>query len=119
MDQLHWVWIGVMCVLPPVLSLPVAFLLWRKGEVALGNVAGMGIIFIVALGLIFMEYAELARLGQACIDQGQACFPTPSGFIRYAIYASIGLFHVFVLFAVSLKVEERERNSGYAPEWRR
>ncbi len=112
-------WIGVMVVVPPLLSLPVAFYIWRKGEVALGNVAGMGIIFIVTLGLIFMEYAELARLTQACLNQGQVCWPTPSGFIRYAIYAGIGLFEVFVLFAVSLKVEERDRNSGYAPEWRR
>jgi hypothetical protein len=118
-DHLNWVWIGVMVVVPPVISIPVAAYLWRKGEVALGNVAGMAVIFIVALGLIFMEYAELARLTQLCQSQGQVCWATPSGFIRYAIYAGIGLFEVFALFAVSLKMEERDRNSSYAPEWRR
>jgi hypothetical protein len=38
--------------------------------------------------------------------------------MRYAIYASIGMIEVFVLFAVSLKVERMIRNRHYAPEWR-
>jgi len=119
MDHLNWAAIGVMCVAPLVLSLPAAYFLWRRGDFAMGNIAGMAIIFIVALGLILLEYGQLAQLGQACLDRGQVCWPTPSGFIRYSIYAAIGVVQVFVLFAVSLKVEERDRNSAYAPEWRR
>ena len=38
---------------------------------------------------------------------------------RFAIYASIGLGEVFLLFTISLAVERRIRNRDYAPEWRR
>jgi hypothetical protein len=119
MDQPNWLRIAVMCVLPLALALPAAFALWRRREVALGNIAGMGIIFVIAVWLIILEYAELGRWMQTCLDQGHVCEPTPSGFVRYAIYAGIGVIEVFVLFSVSLKVEERDRNSGYAPEWKR
>ena len=53
-----------------------------------------------------------------CLDAGVVCFPEPSAFMRYAIYAGIGLIEVFALFTFSLKVEERIRNRAYAPEWR-
>jgi hypothetical protein len=119
MDHPDWVRIAVMCVLPLVLALPTASVLWRKGDVALGNIAGMGIIFVIALWLILLEYGELGRWTQACLDQGHVCEPTPSSFVRYSIYAAIGMIEVFVLFGVSLKVEEQNRNSGYAPEWKR
>jgi len=108
-----------MVVVPPLVSLPVAFMLWRKRDPAVGNIVGMVIVFMMSMGMILLEYADLAGLSQACLDRGQLCWPTPSGFIRYTIYASIGLIHVFVLFVVSLKVEERDRNNTYAPEWRR
>jgi hypothetical protein len=119
MDHPNWARIAAMCVLPLVLALPSAFALWRKGEAALGNIIGMGIIFIIAVGMILLEYGDLGHSMQACLDAGHICEPNPSGFIRYAIYAAIGVVQVFVLFAVSLKLEERDRNSTYAPEWRR
>ena len=46
------------------------------------------------------------------------CWPDPSAFARYAIYAFIALFEVIMLFSVSLKVETKVRRRGYAPEWR-
>jgi hypothetical protein len=119
MDHPNWARIAVMCVFPLVLALPAAFVLWRKGENALGNIVGMGIIFIIAVWMILLEYSDLGGWTQACLDQGHVCEPVPSGFIRYAIYAGLGVVEVFVLFSVSLKVEERDRNSGYAPEWKR
>ena len=42
----------------------------------------------------------------------------PSAFARFAIYAGIGMSEVFALFTYSLRVEERMRRQGYAPEWR-
>ena len=47
------------------------------------------------------------------------CWPQPSAFSRYAIYAAIGLLEVIGLFLVSLKVERRMRRRHYAPEWQR
>ena len=56
---------------------------------------------------------------QACIDAGaRRAWPEPSAFARFAIYASIGLAEVFVLFTLSLAVERRISNRDYAPEWR-
>ena len=119
MDHLDWVRVALMCVLPLLLALPAGFAIWRRGDYALGNVAGMAIIFVIALWMIILEYSDIGRWTQACLEQGRVCEPAPSRFVRYAIYGGLGVVEVFVLFAVSLKVEERERNRGYAPEWRR
>jgi hypothetical protein len=75
-------------------------------------------IFGAAFVLILRESVELQRVTQACLDAGTVCWPEPSAFMRYAIYAVIGLIEVFALFTFSLKVEERIRNRAYAPEWR-
>ena len=118
MHDLSWFWIALMLTVPPGAGVMVAFALWRSGEIILGNVAGTLVIFGAAIALILRESVELDRLTQACLDAGVVCFPEPGAFMRYAIYAGIGLIEVFALFTVSLKVEERIRNRAYAPEWR-
>jgi hypothetical protein len=57
-------------------------------------------------------------MAQACFEAGTVCWPEPTAFTRFAIYAFIGLVEVFGLFSLSLVVEERVRRRGYAPEWR-
>ena len=64
------------------------------------------------------EHIELDRVSQSCLDRGFTCFPDPSAFTRFAIYAFIALFEVMVLFTLSLGVEAKLRRRGYAPEWR-
>jgi hypothetical protein len=117
-DGLSWRWIAVMAMAPPVVGLLVAYPCWRKRQPILGNIAGSIVIFGAALALILRESAELDAIGRRCIDAGYHCFPSPSAFSRYAIYAFIALFEVFALFTVSLDVEHRIRRSGYDPEWR-
>ena len=119
MDHPDWLRIALMCVLPLLFALPAGYAIWKRGDYALGNIAGMAVIFVIALWMIILEYGDVGRWTQACLDQGHVCQPSPSAFVRYAIYAGIGLIQVGVLFGVSLKVEERERNSIYSPEWRR
>ena len=68
--------------------------------------------------LILREYVEIDRLAQECIDAGDVCFPVPSAFTRFALYAFIGLGQVIALFSLSLFVEERARRREYSPEWR-
>ena len=116
--DLSWFWIALMLTVPPVAGVMVAFALWRSGQMILGNIAGTIVIFATAIALILREFVELDRLTQVCLDAGVVCFPEPSAFMRYAIYAGIGLIEVFALFTFSLKVEERIRNRAYAPEWR-
>ena len=118
-DQLSWNWIAVMVGVPPLLAAPIAAVGWRREEMILGNLAGSIVIFSAVLGLILRESAALDRLTRQCLDAGFTCWPQPGAFIRYAIYAGTGLVEVMALFLVSLRVERRMRQRGYAPEWRR
>ena len=118
MPNLNWFWIAFALSVPGLVGGLIAIPLWLRGEPIFGNLAGTAVIFGAALGLILRERVELDRLALRCLDQGYVCWPDPSAFTRYAIYAFIGLFEVIALFSVSLKVETKIRRRGYAPEWR-
>ena len=118
LDELSWFWIGVMVAAPTVIGMLAAFPFWRKNQMIFGNVVGTAVIFGTAIGLILRESAALDRIIQACLDDGLPCFPEPTAFTRFAIYAFIALLEVMTLFAVSLKIEESLRQRDYAPEWR-
>ena len=118
MTTLSWFWIVVAVVVPSALAVLVAWPIWRSGQAILGNVAGTLIIMATAMALIMREHVVLDRVVQACLEQGTTCWPEPSAFTRYAIYAFIGLAEVIALFLVSLKVEAYFRRRDYAPEWR-
>jgi hypothetical protein len=117
-NELSWRWIALMATAPPLLGVLVALACWRSSQIILGNIAGTAVIFGSAMALILRESVEIDRITGRCLDAGYACFPSPGAFTRYAIYAFIGLFEVFALFAVSLRVEEKIRRRGYDPEWR-
>jgi hypothetical protein len=116
---LNWYWIALELTVTPLMGLLVTAPFWRSGTMIFGNLAGTVVIFGWAFGLIMREYVEIDRTVRACFDAGTVCFPDPSAFTRFAIYAFIGLVEVFILFSTSLAVERRIRNRGYAPEWRR
>jgi hypothetical protein len=118
MTGLSWSWIAFALTVQPLLGLAVTFPFWRRGQMIFGSIVGTALIFASAMGLILREYAVLDALSQACFDAGTVCWPEPSAFTRFAIYAFIALIEVFALFSLSLVVEERVRRSGYAPEWR-
>ena len=116
--ELSWSLIALMVIVPPILGALVAYPCWTRRQPILGNIAGTAVIFGAALALILRESAELDRLSRLCMDAGYYCFPSPTAFSRYSIYAFIALFEVFALFTASLSVEQRIRRSGYDPEWR-
>jgi hypothetical protein len=117
-NELSWFWIALALTLPTLLGGLVALPFWRKGEAIFGNIAGTAVIFGAAVALIMRERVELERVARGCIDQGFVCWPDPSAFARFAIYAFIALFEVIGLFSLSLRVETKLRRRGYAPEWR-
>jgi hypothetical protein len=117
--ELNWFWIALASTLPPVAAVLVAFPFWRKGQMTFGSIVGTTVIFGSALGLILREYVELDRVTMQCLDAGYVCWPEPSAFTRFAIYAFIGLIEVFALFTLGLKAEERRRRRHYAREWQR
>ena len=107
-----------MLTAPPVAGLLVAYPLWRKKEMILGNIAGTMVIFSAAIVLILREHVALDRITRTCLDAGYTCWPVPGAFARFAIYAGIGMAEVIALFTYSLRVEEKIRRQRYAPEWR-
>lgn len=118
MTGLSWWWIAFALTVQPIIALAVTYPFWRRGQMIFGSIVGTALMFASAMGLILREYAVLDALSQACLDVGTVCWPEPSAFTRFAIYAFIALIEVFALFSLSLVVEERVRRSGYAPEWR-
>jgi len=115
---LNWYWISIAATAPAVLGLLAAIPFWRRSEAIFGNIVGTAIIFGFAFAMIWREHLELDRAVQACLDASTTCWPEPAAFTRYAIYAFIGLFEVFMVFTLSLRVEERIRRRDYSPEWR-
>jgi hypothetical protein len=117
-NELSWPWIALLLTAAPIVALVVAIPYWRQRQMVLGNLAGTAICFGAAIALIMRERIELDALSLQCLDAGVVCWPHPSAFTRYALYAFIALIEVFALFIYSLRVEARKRNERYAPEWR-
>jgi hypothetical protein len=115
---LHWNWIILGATVPPVIALLFAFPFWWKEQPIFGNLVGTGITFGWGIAMILREHIELDRIVQRCFADGYVCFPTPSAFTRFAVYAFIALIETAIVFSVSLSVENRVRRRGYAPEWR-
>jgi len=106
-----------MATVPFVIGLLVAWPVWNAKEPILGNVAATAVIFAAAFLLILRENTEIDRLARQCYDAGYVCRADPSTFVRFAVYASIGLAEEIAIFMISLRVERRLRNRGVAPEW--
>jgi hypothetical protein len=115
---LNWFWIAFAALAPLGGGLLVAWPIWLTGQPIFGNIVGSLLMFGSAVGLIMREHAELDAVVQACIAQGTTCWPDPSAFTRFAIYAFIALAQVIVLFTISVSVEHKQRRKRYAPEWR-
>src|SRR5262249_35412071 len=119
MKELSWWWILVMAAAPLPAGVLLAAPVWRRGGASLGNIAGPAVGLRTPPSRRFRAWAELDAIERACLDEGVVCFPVPPAFMRYAIYASLGLLETLALFAISLTVERRLRERRYAPEWRR
>jgi hypothetical protein len=115
---LSWNWIALMGSVPLVVGLIVAYPFWRRSEAIFGNIIGTGVIFSAAFAMIWREHLQIDQVVQQCLDAGTTCFPEPAAFTRFAIYCFIALVEVFIVFMLSLRVEERVRRRDYAPEWR-
>jgi hypothetical protein len=118
MNTLAWFWITLELTVTPLVAFLVALPFWRQGGMIFGNIAGTVVIFGSAFGFIMREYVEIDRIVNACLEAGDVCWPEPSAFTRFAIYAFIGLIEVFALFTLSLRAEKKRRDRDYAPEWR-
>jgi hypothetical protein len=117
-NHVNWFWIAVALTVPGAVGGLAAYPFWRMGQPIFGNIIGTVVIFGAAIAFIMREHFELDFVVQACLAGGTVCFPEPSAFTRFAVYAFIGLFEVIALFSISLRVDTAVRRRGYAPEWR-
>jgi hypothetical protein len=118
MEGLNWSWIGLQLIVPSLVGLLVAWPFWRRDQPIFGNLAGTAVLLGSAFALIMREHVEIDRAVRQCLDQGFTCWPNPSAFTRFSVYASIGMFEVIALFTLSLSVEAKRRRRGYDPQWR-
>jgi len=118
MSDLSWPSIVLMVLVPLPVGALLATPFWRAHQIILGNLAGSAVVFLSAVVLMLQEQAMLDRLTQRCLAAGVTCWPEPPAFIRFAIFACIGLVEVFALFLISLRVEHRAARRRYSPEWR-
>jgi hypothetical protein len=115
---MSWYWIAIALTVPLLVALLVALPFWLKFDPVIGNVLAAGVIFVGAIALVGREYVEIQRTTMRCLQAGIICSFSPEPFTRFAIYGLIGLLEASLLFAVSIKVEERIRGKSFAPEWR-
>lgn len=101
-------WVIAAAVLPTLAGLLVAAPLWRlRLSDDLGSIAGAGVVFTFVVAFIAREYGEVLAFSARCIEAGVGCRFRPEPFVRYAIFAGIGMVQVFMVFILGLFVEER------------
>jgi hypothetical protein len=118
---MNWLWVWVAVVVPGVLGLLITlacFAFRPKVDSTIAAVLGSAAVFALCIGLIGREYTDIERLSQACFAAEIACTIYPESGIRYGIYMGIALVQVFVLFMLSLWMEERNRRGEFAGSWR-
>jgi hypothetical protein len=115
---MSWYWLGLAIGAPTAAGLLLALPFWLSRHTTIGNALGAGIVLLGAVLSIMREFVALLALRVASIKTGKPYHPSPDEFTRYAVYAGIGFAEVFLVFIVSLVIEERLRRRDRARQWR-
>ena len=117
-DPVSWYWIGLALLVPTAAGFAIALPFWWSRYTTFGNVIGSGAIFVGTLLAIGREFMALRAMRADCVLKNVPCHIAPDDFTRYAIYAGIGFAEVFLLFTVSIWVDEAIRRRSRAKAWR-
>jgi hypothetical protein len=116
---MNWSRIVAASIWPIAVALPIAALAWRKRKPLLGNILGLGILFLSAITFASIEFGDAFYYRLWCQEVDAPCPPSdPSDFVRIATYGIVAFVQAGVLFWVGLKVEERMRRGEFDPSWR-
>jgi Na+(H+)/acetate symporter ActP len=116
----NWSRLAISAFLPLLLALPVAALLWRRRQTAVGNVIGAGVVLLCTVMFMALEFGDAVHYRFMCSEQNLPCGPSkPSDFVRIFTFAMVGMVEVMVVFLVGASVETRNEQRHRAPEWRR
>ena len=110
---MSWWLLVTAATVPLAAGLVTAWPLWRRrvGD-SMGAVAGSAVVLIFTVGFVAREFGDVLEITRRCVETETPCRFRPEPFVRYAIYAGVGMIQTFAIFAVGLMVEERLRRSG-------
>jgi predicted Na+-dependent transporter len=103
--DLNWLRIGLAFVVPTLVGLVVARLLWQRNDTMMGNAVGAGAIFVIILLFFAAEYIEIARFQMLWV--GVPYRVRLGDFNRYVIYAFAGFVDAAIVFLIGLRFGER------------
>jgi hypothetical protein len=116
---MNWSRLALSAVLPLLVALPVAVLLWRRQQVTIGTVVGAGVVLLFTVLFMALEYGEGVHYRLTCAEQNLPCRPSdPSDFVRIFSFAMVGMAEVMVVFILGYSVETRLQQRHRAPKWR-
>jgi hypothetical protein len=119
-DVIAWKWVVSSLAVPFVLSLAVAWPLWRRrSRDPVGSVAGGGVALAFAVAFVGREAIHVQSVTRQCIKLETICQFTPEPYTRFFLYIGIGMLQTAALFVIGGWLEDRARESEVAPEWRR
>jgi hypothetical protein len=106
----NWFRIGVAAFVPLVVALPVAGVLWRRGQMIVGNAVGALLLFIGFLVFGGLEYVDAMAYRRHCQDMNLPCpISKPSDFVKIMAFGLVAMAQIMALFILSDAVEQRTR----------
>jgi hypothetical protein len=119
-DVLAFEWVAASVVVPLVVGLAVAWPLWRRpSRDPVGSIAGAGVALAFAVGFVGREYIHVQSVTEQCIKLETVCHYTPEPYTRFFLYVAIAMAQTALLFLIGARMEDVQRESDVAPEWRR
>ena len=111
--DLNWWRIVLAFVIPTLLGVGVAMVLWRRRDTMMGSVVAGGLIFALILLFFAGEYIEVTRFQIACQLAGIPCKLRLGDFNRFVIYGFIAFIDVAIVFTIGLRIEDRRRRQPF------
>lgn len=113
-----WSMLAVSAILPLLIALPVAMLLWSRRQSTIGTVVGAAIVLIGTVFFMALEFGNGVHFRLMCAEKNIPCAPSnPSDFVRIFSYAIVGMVDVMVLFVLGASAEKRMSDRHRAAEW--
>ena len=117
---MNWTRMAQALMLPMLVVVPIAGLCWAKGRLLSATILGSGIFFIGFIVFAGVEYSEAVSYRVWCEATNTPCPPSrPSDFTRIVAFGAVAMLQVMALFLFSERIEQRIRDRGVDPAWRR
>jgi hypothetical protein len=114
---LGWWVVATASIIPLVLGLLVASIFWaRRTSDEIGSIMGAAVVLVGTITFIAREFNLVLATTARCAAEEIPCYFRPEPFVRYSVFAGIGLLQVFIVFLIGLRAEEGMRRKAFAAE---